>query len=80
MQGTGNFFALAASNGVATVGMLASMHFLAQPQAVGGMGLNGVWASFFAFNSIRLAAVALYHFRLGPLAPRNLGRGKNKAT
>ena len=35
-----------------------------------GFGLNGVWASFFVFNGIRLVAVAQYHLRDGPLTPR----------
>jgi MATE family multidrug resistance protein len=74
MQGTGSFKYLAGSTLVATAGMLLSLDALAKPVAAGGLGLNGVWACFFVFNAIRLAAVALFHFRLGPLAVRNLGR------
>lgn len=70
MQGTGSFLRLALSNGLATLGMLSAMSVLAQPTS---FGLNGVWASFSVFNAIRLAAVLLYFFRDGPLAPRNLG-------
>jgi len=76
MQGTGSFLPLAASNAVATLGMLASLRYLARPVSQGGFALNGVWLSFFTFNAIRLAFVALFYFRTGPLAPRNLGREK----
>lgn len=75
MQGTGSFLFLALSNAIATVGMLGALHYLAAPVGAGGLGLNGVWLSFFVFNTIRLAAVALYYFRYGPLAVRNLNRG-----
>ena len=72
MQGTRSFLRLAAGNAVATAGMLLALRTWAKPIAEGGFGLNGVWASFFVFNGIRLVAVAQYHLRDGPLAPRSI--------
>jgi len=80
MQGTGSFRFLAGSTLVATAGMLLSLDALAKPVAAGGLGLNGVWACFFVFNVIRLAAVALFHLKVGPLAVRNLGRAPSTAS
>ena len=64
-QGTGGFSSLAVATVVASLGMLASLRLM-------GNSLAGVWASFAAFNLIRLVGVLRYHFFTGPLAPRNV--------
>ena len=82
MQGTGSFLRLATGQAFSTAGILIALRILARPVSQGGLGygLNGVWASFFVFNFIRLINVAQFHFGDGPLSPSKLraARGKKK--
>lgn len=70
MQSTSSFFKLARLNFVGMAAMWVSLGILATPE---NMGLNGVWASFFVFNIVRLSGFAFHHFFDGPLAPRKIG-------
>ena len=72
-QGTGGFTPLAVATVLASLGMLASLRLV-------GSSLAGVWASFAAFNLIRLAGVLRYHFFTGPLAPSKLAARASVAT
>lgn len=70
-QGNGFFLHAAASTIFASSLMLL---FLRQF----GSTLAGVWGSLLVLYFARLCAVMLHHFRLGPLAPRNLKVSKLK--
>lgn len=73
-QGLGGFTSLAVATVLASLGMVASLRVL-------GSSLTGVWASFAAFNLIRLVGVLRYHFFSGPLAPSNIrGASGGKAA
>lgn len=64
-QGNEHFTSLAIATGIATIGMLGSLHLI-------GNTLPGVWLGFATFNGIRLLGVLRHHFISGPFSRENI--------
>jgi len=71
MQGCANYFTLAISNVIATIGLLAAM-----PYFKAKWGLAGVWGTFFVFNGLRLAGIVIHQFFIGPFSRRKMMKEK----
>lgn len=69
MQGNQAFEELAVSTATATGLMLIALHFF-------GGTLNGVWCSFFVFNSARLVGMAKWWFVDSDFAPRKVSAAR----
>lgn len=68
-QGNQYFAKLAIGTIISSAGFVMSLNMF-------GDTLEGVWASFAVFNTLRLLSVIYHHFYDGPLAKRNIEKVK----